>query len=132
MIPAAVAHIIWRVFNPLVVWVSQWVPVWAVLETTGRRTGRRILTPVANTLDGDVFWILAVHGRRSGYVLNIEAGSPVRIRIGRHWRSGAATIVEPTGEVLAKFPVYPRSGPRVFRGDAVAVRVELGASTPQG
>ena len=42
----------------------------ALIETTGRRTGRRRLTPVGNGLDGDVFWLIAARGHQSSYVAN--------------------------------------------------------------
>jgi hypothetical protein len=45
----------------------------ALLETTGRRTGRRRRTPVGNGLDGDVFWVVSEHGERSAYVRNLIA-----------------------------------------------------------
>lgn len=66
------------------------VPGTSILETTGRKTGRVRHTPVTNGLDGDTFWIVAEHGRRAGYVRNIEANPRVRVRVGRRWRSGTA------------------------------------------
>jgi hypothetical protein len=38
----------------------------ALLETTGRRTGLARHTPVGNGLDGDTFWLVAAHGPRTG------------------------------------------------------------------
>jgi deazaflavin-dependent oxidoreductase (nitroreductase family) len=71
------------------------VPTLALLETTGRKSGEPRRTPVGNGLDRatDTFWIVAEHGRRAAYVRNIEADPRVRIRIGRRWRSGVATIL---------------------------------------
>ena len=66
---------------------------WAILETTGRRSGKRRRTPVGNGLQGDTFWIVAEHGRRAGYVRNIEADPRVRVRIGRRWLSGTAHVL---------------------------------------
>lgn len=68
-------------------------PGTAILETTGRKSGRIRHTPVTNGLEGDVFWIVAEHGRRAGYVRNIEANPQVRVRVGRRWRSGTARVV---------------------------------------
>src|SRR4051812_7219495 len=34
----------------------------ALLETTGRRTGRSRVTPVCDGTEGDTFWIVAQHG----------------------------------------------------------------------
>jgi deazaflavin-dependent oxidoreductase (nitroreductase family) len=63
---------------------------WAILETTGRRSGKRRRNPVGNGLDGDTFWIVAEHGRRAGYVRNIEANPHVRVKVGGRWRAGVA------------------------------------------
>lgn len=66
---------------------------WALLETTGRKTGRPRQTPVGNGLDGDTFWVVAEHGRRAGYVRNIEANPSVRVFVNRRWRSGRAQLM---------------------------------------
>jgi deazaflavin-dependent oxidoreductase (nitroreductase family) len=68
-------------------------PTHVLLETTGRRTGRPRQNPVGNGLDGDTLWIVAEHGRRAGYVRNLEADPRVRVKIGRRWRSGTATVL---------------------------------------
>lgn len=65
----------------------------ALLETTGRRSGLPRQNPVGNGLDGDTFWIVAEHGRRADYVRNLEADPRVRVKIGRRWRSGTASIL---------------------------------------
>jgi deazaflavin-dependent oxidoreductase (nitroreductase family) len=41
----------------------------------------------------NTFWIVAEHGRRSAYVRNIEASPRVRVRIGRRWRTGVASVL---------------------------------------
>jgi F420H(2)-dependent quinone reductase len=45
----------------------------ALLETTGRRTGQARQTPVGNGLDGDTFWLVASHGTQADYVRNLLA-----------------------------------------------------------
>lgn len=62
----------------------------ALLETTGRVTGRPRHTPVGNGLDGDTFWLIAVHGDQADYVRNILADPAVRVRVGGRWRTGTA------------------------------------------
>jgi deazaflavin-dependent oxidoreductase (nitroreductase family) len=64
-----------------------------LLETTGRKTGRPRHNPVGNGLDGDTLWIVAEHGRDASYVRNLEADPRVRVKIGRRWRTGTATIL---------------------------------------
>jgi deazaflavin-dependent oxidoreductase (nitroreductase family) len=45
----------------------------ALLETTGRRTGLTRHTPVGNGLDADTFWLVAAHGTQADYVRNLQA-----------------------------------------------------------
>ena len=63
---------------------------WAILETTGRRSGKRRRNPVGNGLEVHTFWIVAERGRRAGYVRNIEANPRVRVKVGGRWRAGVA------------------------------------------
>ncbi len=69
------------------------LPTHAILETTGRKTGRPRRNPVGNGLRGDTFWIVAEHGRRASYVRNIEANPRVRVRVGSRWRGGTAHVL---------------------------------------
>lgn len=67
-----------RVVHPIVVGALERglaPPTFALLETTGRRTGRRRVVPVANGLQGNTFWLISGRGERVGYVHNIR-GSP--------------------------------------------------------
>jgi deazaflavin-dependent oxidoreductase (nitroreductase family) len=66
---------------------------YALLETIGRRSGRPRLTPVGNGMDDHVFWLVAEHGTTAHYVQNLLANPRVRIRVGRRWRKGSATLV---------------------------------------
>ena len=82
-----------RLVNPAVRGVLDrgWrIPGYALLETTGRTSGLPRRTPVGDGLDGDVFWIVAEHGRRADYVRNIEADPRVRVLVRGRWRSGTA------------------------------------------
>ena len=47
--------------------------IFALLETTGRRTGLARRTPVTVAADGDMVWLVAEHGWGCGYVRNISA-----------------------------------------------------------
>ena len=85
-----------RVVNPVVRRLAQRGLVGgavALLETTGRRSGRPRVTPVGNGLRGDAFWIVTEHGWASAYVKNIQAEPRVRVKVGRRWLSGTATIL---------------------------------------
>jgi deazaflavin-dependent oxidoreductase (nitroreductase family) len=70
----------------------------ALLETTGRHTGRPRRTPMCDGLEGDTFWLIAQRGRRADWVRNIEANPRVRVK-GRSgwrtgWRTGTAHVVD--------------------------------------
>ena len=69
---------------------SRW---WTILETIGRKSGEPRRTPIGNGLDGDTFWIVAEHGRRAGYVRNVQANPRVRVKAGDRWRSGTAHLM---------------------------------------
>ena len=109
-----------RVFNPLVKAAANSglpTPTVVILETTGRRSGEPRRVPVTKALDGDTLWIVTEHGRRSGYVRNIEADPSVRVRVGRRWRSGRATVLGPTtgGSTMV----------RLMGTEHITVRVDL-------
>jgi deazaflavin-dependent oxidoreductase (nitroreductase family) len=69
----------------------------ALLETVGRRSASPRRVPVGNGLDGRVFWVIAEHGVRSGYVRNLIANPRVRVRVrcGLRfvWHNGTATVM---------------------------------------
>jgi deazaflavin-dependent oxidoreductase (nitroreductase family) len=67
---------------------------WALLETTGRTSGRPRRVPVGNGLRGEHFWIVAEHGRHAHYVRNIERDPRVRVKVGRRWHTGTAHVLD--------------------------------------
>ena len=90
-----------RVVNPVVMLAHNLgipPPGDALLETTGRHTGRPLRTPVCDGLDGDVFWLIAQRGRRADWVRNIQANPRVRVKVrtgaGVVWRAGTAQILD--------------------------------------
>lgn len=74
-----------------VVW-SGLVPGYALIETVGRRTGRRRRTVVGVNRARDHVWIVAEHGRHAGYVRNLEAEPRVRLRLRGRWVDGVAHV----------------------------------------
>lgn len=70
---------------------------YALVETTGRVSGKPRRTPVGNGRMGDTFWIVAEHGYQAGYVKNIVHDPRVRIRMRDGWRfrwfTGVASVV---------------------------------------
>src|SRR3954453_21245799 len=81
-----------RLVNPLVRPLLEHarLPGWALLETTGRRSGlpRRApprlrpgpprRAPLGDGLGGETFWIVTEHGWSADYVKNIQADPHVR------------------------------------------------------
>jgi deazaflavin-dependent oxidoreductase (nitroreductase family) len=72
---------------------------YALLETIGRKSGQPRSTPVGDGLLEGTFWIVAEHGRRAGYVRNIEANPRVRVKVrhgllGSRWHTGSAHVME--------------------------------------
>jgi deazaflavin-dependent oxidoreductase (nitroreductase family) len=65
----------------------------ALLETTGRRTGLPRQTPVGNGLGGDTFWLVAAHGTQADYVRNLQADPRVRVKADGVWRAGTAVVM---------------------------------------
>ena len=63
----------------------------ALLETTGRRSGRARRTPVGNGFCQDTFWLVAEHGKGCHYVKNLLADPNVRVKVGHQWRTGVAS-----------------------------------------
>lgn len=76
--------------NPFMRLLAGWIPGWALLETTGRRSGLLRRVPVGDGLRGDTLWVVAEHGRGAGWVRNVEADPDVRVRIRGRWRRGRA------------------------------------------
>jgi deazaflavin-dependent oxidoreductase (nitroreductase family) len=109
----------------------------AVLETTGRRTGKPRVTPVCDGLEGDTFWLLSQRGRDADWVRNIEADPRVRLmprsRRPTKWRSGTAHILDDDDpherqRILSRGKPWRRlclntSG--ALASDALTVRIDL-------
>lgn len=93
----------------------------AVVETTGRRSGRTRRTPVCNGIDGDTFWLMASVGRSADFVRNLTADPTVRVRSGRRWRTGTAHVV-PDDDTRARHTRWVASGGPMRSLDAIAWR----------
>src|SRR5689334_22342803 len=107
----------------------------ALLETTGRRTGLPRHTPVGNGLSGDTFGLVAAHGTQADYVRNIEADPAVRVKVGGVWRRGRAVLL-PDDDTAARSRALPyrwdaRIG-RLMASAPLTVRVDLGRDGPDG
>jgi deazaflavin-dependent oxidoreductase (nitroreductase family) len=72
-------------------------PGYALLETIGRKTGKPRRTPVGDGRVGGQFWLVAEHGMKSGYVLNIARNPRVRLKLRdglkARWHIGTAHLL---------------------------------------
>lgn len=110
-------------------------PGMALVETVGRRTGALRQTPIVCSPEGETLWLIAQHGRHAGWVRNFEAEPKVRVRLGRHWRSGTAELL-PDDDVKARIRTFSK-GPigravnsatfRALESQPVTVRIRLEA-----
>lgn len=124
-----------KLLNPLVRAAARTglpLPVVVLLETTGRRSGRPRRVPVGRALVGDTLWVVAEHGRKASYVRNIEANPRVRVRVGRHWRTGSAHVL-PDDDWRARQRRMPNAVNsamvRLVGTEHVTVRVDLDPSS---
>lgn len=103
------------------------VPGYAIIETVGRRSGRRRRTVVGVHREDDTLWIVAEQGRRAGYVRNLEAQSRVRVRLRGRWWQGMAQVVE-EDEPRARLRSFGRAhawSVLRFGTELASVRVDL-------
>jgi deazaflavin-dependent oxidoreductase (nitroreductase family) len=99
----------------------------ALLETTGRRSGEKRVTPVTDGLDGDRFWIVTEHGMAANYVRNLLHDPHVRVKARGRWRAGVAQLVDEDpaarlASIVARNP-RARTNARIVRRSATDLRV---------
>ena len=100
-------------------------PGYALLETTGRKTGKPRRTPVGDGRIGQQFWIVAEHGMKAGYVRNVASNPRVRLKmrdgLRARWYTGTAHLLsddDPRERQRWLANQLPRSS-----GNAAAVRL---------
>lgn len=86
----------------------------ALLETTGRRSGQPRRTPVGNGLVGDTFWAIAERGLQADYVRNLQADPHVRVKASGRWRTGTAEVL-PDDDVSARVKTILAARPSLAR-----------------
>ena len=123
----AIAHVIWRVFNPLALrFGAGRAPWWVILETTGRRTGQKRHTPLARgPMTDTTLWLVSVHGKQANFVKNLIARPEVRVKHRGRWLGGRAAVEPLDPARLRQFNLYARTGPATLGIDPVLVRVAL-------
>jgi deazaflavin-dependent oxidoreductase (nitroreductase family) len=112
-------------------------PGYALLETTGRTTGKARRTPVGDARVGNQFWIVAEHGMKAGYVRNIAHNPRVRLKlregIRARWHSGTAQVLSDddprarqrwlAGQVIGSSA--NAAAVRLFGTELLTVRIDL-------
>jgi deazaflavin-dependent oxidoreductase (nitroreductase family) len=122
----AAVMVLWRLTNPFARRLAFSMPWLVVLETTGRRSGKPRRTPLARgPIEDGVAWLVAIHGRHSTWVRNVESSPHVRVRVALRWRTGTASVLPVDPNTLGRFNLYARSGPRTLGIDPLLVRVDL-------
>jgi deazaflavin-dependent oxidoreductase (nitroreductase family) len=114
-------------------------PGYALLETTGRKTGKPRRTPVGDGRIGRQFWIVAEHGMKAGYVCNIAQNPRVRLKLRDgmrvRWYTGRAHVLpddDPHQRQLWLTNQVPGSAKnaaavRLFGTQLLTVRIDLDA-----
>lgn len=116
-----------RLTTPFLRPMAGLVPGYGVVETTGRRTGRRRRTPVGGRREGDTFWFVAGIGRSTRYVRNIEANPRVRVKLRGRWHPGTARLCPEDDWRRRRFRVNKMNGVFLWiaGGQGMTVRVDL-------
>lgn len=130
VVPRSVRRAYQRASMPLLRPLVGYLPGWALLETTGRRTGRPRRVPVGGRLTGDTFWLVAGAGRDCDFVRNIAADAAVRLRVHGRWRSGTARVCPEDDARRRLRTTNPINGlfVAIAATDPLSVRVELSPS----
>jgi deazaflavin-dependent oxidoreductase (nitroreductase family) len=104
-------------------------PGYVLVETTGRRSGKRRRNVVGMHVEGDTGWVVAEQGRHAGYVANLMANPEVRVRHRGRWRPARAEVLE-ADDPQARLDGFGRrshaAAVRRFGTDLTTVRFDLG------
>lgn len=100
----------------------------ALLETHGRKTGKRRVSVVGVNPDGSTLWVVSEHGRRAGYVANIAAQPKIRVRYRRRWYPAVATLL-PEDDARARLAGWRQQSTRNaierFGTQLLTIRLDL-------
>jgi len=112
-------------------------PGYALLETIGRKTGKPRRTPVGDGRVGGQLWLVAEHGMKAGYVLNIASSPRVRLKLRdglkARWHIGTAHLLhdddphERQNWLASQLPGTARNARavRLFGTQLLTVRIDL-------
>lgn len=117
----------WKIANPPWRLIAGRVPGFALVETTGWRTGRKHQVPVGARLQDDSVSFVAAHASKAHYIKNIQANPRVRVQIGRCWREGVAHLVPEDDAPRRAVRLNLLNGlfERLASSDLMTVRIDL-------
>lgn len=109
-----------RYINPLAVSLSRFTPGVTVITHRGRKTGRRMETPVSAYRKGDTVAIMLAHGK-TNWVKNVLAAGEADIRLGRRDAHLVNPRIVPAGTDDPSLPrvarIAAKRGVGVFAAD---------------
>lgn len=88
------------VTNPLFRPISGWVPLWSIVEHTGRRSGATYRTPVSMFHTPDGVAVLLPYGTARDWVKNLTASGHGRVKLGGKTFAVTNPRVVPTAEAV--------------------------------
>lgn len=88
------------VTNPLTRPFSGWVPMWSIVEHTGRRSGKRYRTPVSAFHTADGVAVLLPYGTDRDWVKNLTATGGGRVKVSGKTFDVTAPRIVPTAEAV--------------------------------
>lgn len=117
----------WKVANPPWMLIAGRLPGFALLETTGRRTGRKHHVPVGARLRDGSVWLVTAHASEVQYIRNIKADPAVRVRIRGRWRDGVAHLVPEDDAPRRALRLNLLNGlfVRMASADLITVRIDI-------
>jgi deazaflavin-dependent oxidoreductase (nitroreductase family) len=99
-----------------------------VMETFGRRSGKRRVTPMGYVRAGDnALLVVAEYGRRADWVRNARAAGTVRIWLGKQALLGRVTVLDDAdpGDVLRRLGPVHGLVVRTLADQPKVVRIDL-------
>ena len=87
---------------------------YVLIETIGRRTGKRRRTVVGMHLERSTGWIVAEHGSHAGYVRNLTTNPTVRVCVRGTWRTAHSEVL-PEDDPEERLAGFGRSIPCLHR-----------------
>ncbi|MGB3333357.1 MAG: nitroreductase family deazaflavin-dependent oxidoreductase [Mycobacterium sp.] len=88
------------VTNPLFRPICGWVPMWSIVEHTGRRSGTAYRTPVSMFHTTDGVAVLLPYGTGRDWVKNLQAADGGRVKVGGKTFAVTNPQVVPTEEAI--------------------------------